>query len=92
MGFIRDLFVKANEFLEQFMAPIMDKIITFLSSEEYLIFGLIVFFLFLLLLIGLIRWLRKTPKLFFVILIICAAVVALWIVSNQEIVHIGYLM
>ena len=82
MGFIRDLFVKANDFLQQYMAPIIDKINQFLTSEEYAVIGVIGFFVALLVLIGLFRWLRKAPKFFFIVLILFAIVVVLWIVSK----------
>lgn len=82
MGFIRDLFVKANDFLQQYMAPVLDKIIQFLSNEEYAVIGVIGLFTAILILIGLFRWLRKAPKFFFIVLIIFALAVVLWLVSK----------
>jgi ABC-type bacteriocin/lantibiotic exporter with double-glycine peptidase domain len=82
MGFIRDLFIKANDFLKQYMGPILDKINQFLQSEEYAVIGVIGLFVVILVLIGLFRWLRKAPKLFFIIVILFALVVVLWVVSK----------
>lgn len=82
MGFIRDLFVKGNDFLRHYMAPIIDKIIQFLSNEEYAIMGVIGFFISLLILVGLFRWLRKAPKLFFIVFILCGLGVTLWVISR----------
>jgi hypothetical protein len=82
MGFIRDLFIKANDFLKQYMGPILDKINQFLQSEEYAVIGVIGLFVVILVLIGLFRWLRKAPKLFFIIVILFTLVVVLWVVSK----------
>lgn len=82
MGFIRDYFVKANDFLRGYFAPIIDKIVQFLQTEEYAVIGVISLFVGLLILIGLFRWLRKTPKLFLFIVIIFALVITLGLVTK----------
>ena len=49
---------------------------------EYLVIGAILFFVTFVLLVGLIRWLRKAPKLFFFILILVGIVVTLGLLSK----------
>lgn len=83
MGFIRDLYEKGNAFLEPYIGKIIDFISNFFASGEYLVLGCILFFLTIVILIGLIRWLRKTPKLFLFFLIIIGIIVALGIFSQN---------
>lgn len=82
MGFIRDLFEKVNEILSNYMEPPLMKISEFLSSGEYLIYAIIGLFLFLLIIVGLIRWLRKAPKFFITLIVIFGLVVGAWIISK----------
>jgi len=82
MGFLRDLFVKANDLLQQYMEPVVDKIIQFLQSEEFAVIGIIGLLAGLLVLIGLFRWLRKAPKIFFIVVILSATIIVLWILSK----------
>lgn len=79
MGFIRDLFDKANSVVERFIAPIVDWVVEFLSSDDYFVIGLLFSFGGILILIGLLRWLRKMPKLLFFVAILIALVVVLWL-------------
>lgn len=82
MEFIREYIEKANAFLEQYIAKAIDKIAEFLSGGEYLVIAVIGFFITLLIIIGLFRWLRKAPKIFLFVLILCVLVVALWLISK----------
>lgn len=82
MEFIREYIEKANAFLEQYIAKAIDKIAEFLSGGEYLVIAVVGFFITLLIIIGLFRWLRKAPKTFLFVLILCVLVVALWIISK----------
>lgn len=82
MEFIREYIEKANAFLEQYIAKAIDKIAEFLSGGEYLVIAVIGFFITLLIIIGLFRWLRKAPKTFLFVLILCVLVVALWLISK----------
>ncbi len=82
MEFLRGIFEKANDFFESFMAPIVDKIADFFTSNEYFAIGIVGVFVAMLLIVGLFRWLRKKPVLFIVLLGVFAAVMALWLVSK----------
>lgn len=74
MEAIKDIIVKANGFLEPYVAKIID----FLSKGYTLVYGVIVLFLAILVLAGLIAMLKKTPKLFAFIIILLGIVVAIW--------------
>lgn len=82
MAFIRDIIEKGNNFLEPYISKVVDFITNFLGNGEYLVIGAILFFVTLVLLVGLIRWLRKAPKLFFFILILVGIVVTLGLLSK----------
>ncbi len=82
MEFIRGIFEKANDFFGQFMGPIVDKIASFFASNEYFVIGIVGLFAALLVIVGLIRWLKKKFVLFLVITIICGAIVTLWALSR----------
>ena len=82
MEFLRELFVKANDFLSQYLAPVIDKINQFLQSGEYAVMGVVGLLVGLFILIGLFRWLRKAPKVFFLVVILFGLVVVLWVVSK----------
>lgn len=82
MGFIRDFFEKINEILSVYMEPFLMKISEFLSSGEYLIYAIIGLFLILLIIVGLIRWLRKAPKLFITLVVIFGLVIGAWLISK----------
>lgn len=82
MGFIRDFFEKINEILSVYMEPFLMKISDFLSSGEYLIYAIIGLFLILLIIVGLIRWLRKAPKLFITLVVIFGLVIGAWLISK----------
>lgn len=73
---IHELLDKVNGFVEQFLGPILDKIIQFLSSGKYLGIGIICFFAALLLLIGILAWIKKFPKFFFFMLLIFGGLAA----------------
>lgn len=82
MEFIRDIFVKLNDLIEPFLGPIIDKIAQFFGSGEYSVITLLMFFGVIIFLIGIIRWVKKTPKFFVTLLVLVAIVVILWILSR----------
>lgn len=82
MGFLREYIEKANGFLKIYISNAIDKVAEFLSGGEYLVIAVIGFFITLLLIIGLFRWLRKAPKTFMFVLILCVLVIALWLISK----------
>lgn len=82
MGFIREIIVKGNSFFEPYIKRIIDAVTKFLTSGEYLVIGVIAIFVSLLVLIGLIRWLKKAPKLFMFVVIVCGIVIGLWLISK----------
>ncbi|MGB3997601.1 MAG: hypothetical protein WBL36_04015 [Bacilli bacterium] len=73
------LFDKADEFIAKFLAPIINKIINFLSQGEYTIYALITIFVGIILLIGLFRWVFKGTKSFIFFLFLFGAVFAVWL-------------
>jgi glucan phosphoethanolaminetransferase (alkaline phosphatase superfamily) len=82
MGFLREYIEKANGFLEKYISSAINKIAEFISSGEYLVIAVIGFFITLLLIIGLFRWLRKAPKTFMFVLIVCVLVIAIGLISK----------
>jgi len=82
MKVIGDIFEKLDNFLSSILAPIINKIIAFLSSGDYTIIGVVCFFASLIILVGLIRWLTKKPKLFIFIIIILGIIVGARIISK----------
>lgn len=73
---IYQLLEKANAFSEKVIGPIIDKIVQFISSGEYTAIGIIGVFISLVFLIGILTWIKKTPKLFFLVLLVFGALVA----------------
>ncbi|MFA6722118.1 MAG: hypothetical protein WCS50_02130 [Bacilli bacterium] len=73
------LFDKADEFIAKFLAPIINKIINFLSKGEYTIYALITVFVGIILLIGLFRWVFKGTKSFIFFLFLFGVVFAVWL-------------
>ncbi|HHX80283.1 MAG TPA: hypothetical protein GX692_04375 [Acholeplasmataceae bacterium] len=73
---IYELLEKANAFSEKVIGPIIDKIVQFISSGEYTAIGIIGVFISLVFLIGILTWIKKTPKLFFLVLLVFGALVA----------------
>jgi uncharacterized membrane protein len=72
---------KIKQIIEQidtFLKPYIDKLIAFLSREQYVIYGAIGVLLVLLVLFGLFTFLKKFPKtfLFLVIILSAAALIA----------------
>jgi len=82
MEFIRSLFEKGNKFCEPYLGKVVEFLKNFFNSNEYFIIGLILVFIAIILLIGLFKFLFKTPKLFFTLLIIVGIVVGLWFLSK----------
>jgi hypothetical protein len=76
MNQIKELISKANDFAGEILEPILQKIFDFLLKGEYVVVGIICVFLALVILIGLITWIKKTPKLFFFILIVFGGLAA----------------
>ena len=73
---IYELLDKANAFSEKVLGPIIDKIVQFISSGEFTAIGIIGVFISLVFLIGILTWIKKTPKLFFLVLLVFGALVA----------------
>ncbi|HHZ12070.1 MAG TPA: hypothetical protein GYA05_05090 [Acholeplasmataceae bacterium] len=73
---IRELLSTVDAFVERFIGPILEKIVQFLSSGENFAIGLISVFVALVLLIGLITWMKKSFKSFLILLIIFGALTA----------------
>jgi len=72
---------KVKQIIEQidaFLKPYIDKLIGFLSREQYIIYGAIGVLLVFLVLFGLFTFLKKFPKtfLFLVIILSAAALIA----------------
>ncbi|MDD3999402.1 MAG: hypothetical protein PHX62_00715 [Bacilli bacterium] len=73
---IYDLLAKVDQIIGKFLGPIVEKLKLFFDSEEYTAMAAIGVFLGIVILVGLITWVKKTPKFFFFILIVLGAVVA----------------
>ncbi len=73
---IYEILAKADQIAGKLLEPIINKLIQFFSSGEYTAIAAIGLFLALIILVGLITWIRKAPKLFFFLLLVFSAVVA----------------
>lgn len=82
MGFIKEIFTKVDGILNTYMQPIVDKVVAFLTNGSNTVIAVIGVFAALLILIGLIRWLRKAPKLFIFVVLIFGLVVGAWVISK----------
>lgn len=72
--FIQNITEKANGFIQ----PVWDKIMGFLNSDMYVLYGAIAIVLAIIVLAGLIACFRKIPKLFITIIILLGIVVVIW--------------
>lgn len=79
MGVMQTYIEKINDILRPFLEPILNKVVDFIQGNKFLALAGILLFLALVFLVGFIRWLRKAPKLFVFILILCAIAVTLGI-------------
>jgi len=77
---IVNLFDKADQFLETYLGPVVEKIVLFLIDGKYTIYALIGVFLLIVILIGLIRWIFKGTKSFIAILILFGIVFTIWMI------------
>ncbi|HBP26090.1 MAG TPA: hypothetical protein DD618_03970 [Acholeplasmatales bacterium] len=77
MQVIKDLFTKIDGILSTYLDPIVNKIITFLQNTGDTVLALIILFAAILILIGLIRWLKHF-KLFLFVVILFGIVIAVW--------------
>lgn len=65
-GFLSNIFDKANNIVEPYVAPVVN----FLSNAEYIVVALILLGLILLVIPGLFTYLKKATKLFVFLLIV----------------------
>jgi len=78
MDKIRELVKPFFDMINGFLEPIMTKVTEFLLLDMRVLYAVIFVFVGLLALIGLIAFIKKAPKLFFVLLIILAIFLAAW--------------
>lgn len=78
MEAIKGIFDKVDQLLSSYLQPVIDKITQFLGNGAYTVIAVIALFAGLLILIGLFRWLRKAPKLFFFLVFVFGLVVVVW--------------
>ncbi|NLD26201.1 MAG: hypothetical protein GX661_02450 [Acholeplasmataceae bacterium] len=76
MDKIRAFLDSVNGFVGKFIEPILNKIANFIQSGKNAALAIILVFLALTVLIGLFTWLKKTPKLFFFVLIVFGGLAA----------------
>ena len=77
MQAIKELFTKIDGILSTYLDPIVNKIVTFLQNTGNTVLALIIVFAVILILIGLIRWLKHFKSFLFVV-ILFGIVIAVW--------------
>lgn len=77
MQAIKDLFTKIDGILSTYLDPIVNKVVTFLQNTGNTVLALIIVFAAILILIGLIRWLKYFKSFLFVV-ILFGIVIAVW--------------
>lgn len=77
MQAIKDLFTKIDGILSTYLDPIVNKIVTFLQNTGNTVLALIIVFTAIVVLIGLIRWLKHFKSFLFVV-ILFGIVIAVW--------------